>query len=158
MGTFEARLPFVLMPDNFHMLSITEFQLPGQYNHFIKIIFTLLLQSFLRISYLSLIQRNLELKTDTTLGRENLLAAKYTLLLSLLSALRTNFGRRKKYDFRGYSHVCPWQVAFSCAVAPFTILADNSSTYQSLCTHWHDIAIYPFQGVAGLCFMGPGFC
>lgn len=44
-----------------------------------------------------------------------------------------------------------------CAVAPFTMLVDKSSTYQSLCAHGHDTAIYSFQGAAGLYFMGPGF-
>lgn len=33
------------------------------------------------------------------------------------------------------------------AVAPFTVLADKSPTSQAPCAHWHDIAIYPFQGV-----------
>lgn len=44
------------------------------------------------------------------------------------------------------------------AVPPFTIPADKSLTSQAPRAHWLDIAIYPFQGVAGLCFLGPGFC
>ena len=70
-----------------------------------------------------------------------------------------------KQDFHSHSHVCPWQVVSPlaelavCMVVPFRVLAE-SLPLTSPCVHayWHDRAIYPFQGVAGLCFTGPCFC
>lgn len=143
METSEARVHFALMPDNFLLSYPSQEFLENklfisgveksqtQYRYFVKG----------RLYSLPCL-----LFSGSTLSTQNKLWQKENMIFMAV------------HMFPLGKWPSPLAELTGCVVAPFTILADRSSTYQSLCAQWHDIAIHPLQGVAGLCFMGPGFC
>lgn len=86
-----------------------------------------------------------------------------TLLQSLCSVLATSLDRGKTW-FSWPSSCLPlasgillWQ---SCLAVwwHFSQFWLTHLPLTHLCAHRQGIAVYPLQGVAGLCLMGPGFC
>lgn len=165
LGTYKARVHFDLMPSIFHTLSqslSSSYQTNTIYSHFLKTSFNFCMRvpwEYILIS---------DTETSWTQSRYTMMQGRIYWLPCLLCPVSALNAQNKLWQKENMIfmaiHVSalgrwlsPLAELTCCAVAPFTILADKSSTYQSLCTHRHDIAIYSFQGVAGLYFMGPGF-